>query len=196
MTTLLLLSALLLAPALDAKEAPLVNDDIVKMTAAGLSAETIVAKIQTSRVDFRTDTDALVALASARVPDVVIRAMIERQAKPSPKIQRAASQQPPDPLRRKRFDISIERKRGGRCTIAELELTTDGLRTKGCHEELLSAWNGIESVCYAFGFRGTLVLRVAGQERRITTTTPAEMKAVRDSIRSRSPKTVEVSGCK
>lgn len=180
---------LAVATALHAGEPPLTNNDIVKMAAAGLSAETIVAKIQASRVDFRTDTDSLVALASARVPDAVIKAMIQRQAKP-------AAAKPNPASARKRFAVNIQKEGGGRCTQAELTLTTTQLHLAGCREEVLANWSGIENVCYVFGFRGTLVMHLPGGEHRITTTTPAEMKAIRDAIRSRSPKTVEVTGCK
>ena len=45
------------------------NADIVKLVKAGLSAETIEAKIAASDADFDTSTEALVALADAGVPD-------------------------------------------------------------------------------------------------------------------------------
>lgn len=59
--------------------ATLGNADVVKLVQAGLSAETIEAKIASSSDhDFDTSTDALVALAQQGVPDRVIRAMIQR----------------------------------------------------------------------------------------------------------------------
>ena len=198
--TLLLLAALLVLPhAAHADEVPLTNADVVRMTAAGLSAETIITKIRASRSDFRTDTDSLVALAAEHVHDAVIREMINRGA---------AGSQPAEPkangelrarrstsgARRKRFDeVSV-----GYCDHAQLELTTTGLKTTGCHEtDVDLAWTDIESVCYVFGFRGTMAIRTsAGQEKRISTTTPAEMKSVRDSVRSRSAKTRETTGCR
>jgi hypothetical protein len=54
----------------------LTNNDILTMTKAGLSAETIIAKISTSRTAFSVDTQGLVALKQAGVPDTVITAML------------------------------------------------------------------------------------------------------------------------
>ena len=102
------------------------------------------------------------------------------------------------PARVKRFDeISVITKSGGHCDHAQLELTTAGIKTTGCHEsDVQVAWSGVESICYVYGFHGTLVIRTGAGEQRISTTTPAEMKSVRDAIRSRSPKTRETTGCK
>jgi len=98
----------------------------------------------------------------------------------------------------KRFEeVSVETKGRGRCDHAALAITTSGLKTSGCHEaDVDVSWSQIERVCYIFGFRGTFVIRTAGKERRILTTTPAELKSVRDAVRSRSPKTREITGCR
>ena len=66
------------ASIVSAAEPPLTNDDVVKLSRAGLSAETIVTKIRAADTAFATDTEALVALANAGVADVVIRAMIDK----------------------------------------------------------------------------------------------------------------------
>lgn len=213
-STLLLLAMLLLKPLIaGADEAPLTNADVFRMTSAGLSAQTIVAKISTSRGDYRTDTDSLVALASSHVDDSVIRAMIERQsvAVVAPPGQPAAAPAPPSPparspapgripsaSRRKRFEeVTVETRGGGHCDHADLEVTSSGLKTTGCHETDINVlWSAVDSVCYVFGFRGTLIVRTATEERRISTTTPVAMKTVRDAIRSRWPKTRETTGCR
>jgi hypothetical protein len=57
------------------------NADIVKMTTAGLGADTIVLKIETSTTQFDTSTDALAVLKAAGVPDVAIVAMIKAGAR-------------------------------------------------------------------------------------------------------------------
>ncbi|MBI3950183.1 MAG: hypothetical protein HY314_06990 [Acidobacteria bacterium] len=56
----------------------LTNDSIIKMVNAGLKAETIIRKIEASRVDFDLSTDGLIALKKANVPDDVINAMQEK----------------------------------------------------------------------------------------------------------------------
>jgi hypothetical protein len=47
------------------------------MLSAGLTAEIVMAKINSSRCDFDTSPDALTALKSAKVPDDVILAMVK-----------------------------------------------------------------------------------------------------------------------
>ena len=52
------------------------------MLSAGLTAEIIIAKINSSRCDFDTSPDALTALKSAKVPDDVILAMVKGPTSP------------------------------------------------------------------------------------------------------------------
>ena len=52
------------------------NDDVILLSEAGLEAETIVAKIQTSPTNFDTSVEALVLLKEAGVSDAVIAAML------------------------------------------------------------------------------------------------------------------------
>ncbi|MCS6817203.1 MAG: hypothetical protein N0A16_09845 [Blastocatellia bacterium] len=60
----------------------LTNESIIKMVNAGLTAETIIRKIEASRVDFDLSTDGLIALKKANVPEDVIHAMQEKQSEP------------------------------------------------------------------------------------------------------------------
>src|SRR5690349_15652396 len=60
-----------------AQVAPLKNDDIVDLTKAGLSAESIIAKIKRSECKFETEPGDLVKLKEERVSNEVIQAMIE-----------------------------------------------------------------------------------------------------------------------
>ena len=62
-----------------AAEPPLTNADVLGLFGAGLSAETIVAKIDASRCAFETDVDSLVALKRDGLPDAVLQAMIRCQ---------------------------------------------------------------------------------------------------------------------
>jgi hypothetical protein len=57
----------------------LTNEDVIKLTAAGLSDSAIVAKIRSTETSFKTDTDALVALRKAGVSSAVIEAMLTRK---------------------------------------------------------------------------------------------------------------------
>lgn len=59
-------------------EEHLTNRSIIALTAAGLSADLITAKIATSSCVFDTSTNGLLALKQAKVDDTVIKAMLER----------------------------------------------------------------------------------------------------------------------
>ena len=62
----------------------LTNDDIVRLSKAGLPASVIVAKITSSRTDFDTSVDALVALSEAEVDAKVLEAMTNAGAPAAP----------------------------------------------------------------------------------------------------------------
>jgi hypothetical protein len=115
------------------------NADIVKLVKAGLSAETIEAKIAASETKFDTSTDALVALASDGVPDRVIRAMIG--AKPAAAPARAAAQTAA-PARRvtkaaarrftsRRYEVTLLGANGGKCE-GELRIDGNGIKATRC----------------------------------------------------------------
>lgn len=67
-----------------ALEAPLTNEDVVKLATLGLGDDIVVAKIkQVSRIDFKLDTESLVALKQQGVSAAIIAAMLDRDtAKP------------------------------------------------------------------------------------------------------------------
>jgi hypothetical protein len=78
-------------------EPGLTNDDVVKLAAAGLDDEVVVAKVKSAaRVQFDLSTDALLALKAMNVSKFVVAAMIEhdaaQQASPSPKTSPSPSQ--------------------------------------------------------------------------------------------------------
>jgi hypothetical protein len=56
---------------------PLTNEDIIAMSKAGLTVEIIRAKVRTSQPQYRLDSTDLIELKAAKVPDDVIRAMVE-----------------------------------------------------------------------------------------------------------------------
>ena len=165
--------------------ATLGNADIVKLVKAGLSAETIEAKIVSSDADFDTSTDALVALAADGVPDRVIRVMIERdQVAPAP------SPVPPVPPRApsRRYDVTLHTDGGGKCE-AEVRIDGKGIKASRCRTlDFELHWSELENVCYTYGFRGELVLKSTNNERRLSTTTPAEAKRLVEHIRAAAPK--------
>lgn len=79
----MLLAILLLASPLALADGALTNAEIIKMTKAGLANDIIVAKVQQApSVDFKLETDDLIALKDAGVPQAVITAMLERQTAP------------------------------------------------------------------------------------------------------------------
>jgi hypothetical protein len=55
----------------------LTNDDILHLTAAGISADIIVAKIKASKCHFDTSPAELIALRGKSIPDAVILAMVQ-----------------------------------------------------------------------------------------------------------------------
>jgi hypothetical protein len=66
-----------------AQEAPLANADVVKLCKLDLGDEVVVAKINQARaVDFKLDTDSLVALKQEGVSKGVITAMLSRTSAP------------------------------------------------------------------------------------------------------------------
>lgn len=188
--------------------ATLGNADVVKLVKAGLSAETIEAKIVASETDFDTSTDALVALANDGVPDRIIKRMIERDgqpavaqpatATPAPNLQPMANHQPPtksSSALTRRYDVTVHADGGGKCE-AELRIDGKGVKASRCKaQDFELAWTDIQNVCVVYGFRGELVLKTADRERRISTTTPVEAKRLAEHIRLNAPK-LPVSECR
>lgn len=74
--------ALLVATGLAAQgERPLTNDDILKMVAAGFDEETVIKLITASTTAFDTSVDSLMGLKQAGVPEKVIAAMLDAEAR-------------------------------------------------------------------------------------------------------------------
>lgn len=179
--------------------ATLGNADIVKLVKAGLTAETIEAKIAASDTDFDTSTDALVALAGAGVPDRVIRAMIEhdRIVPPVPPVPPVAPAAPAPPrVSSRRYDVTVHADQAGKCE-AEVRIDGKGIKATRCKAlDFDLRWSELESVCYTYGFRGELVLKTPDRERRLSTTTPAEAKRLVEHIRGAAAPRVPVGECR
>lgn len=70
---------------------PLTNNEVVSMVKAGLRADVIIAKVQTSECAFDTSPVALEKLKAAGVPETVMLAMVEAPNAGTPN-ERAATQ--------------------------------------------------------------------------------------------------------
>jgi len=57
----------------------LTNKTVVDMVAAGLGSDIIIKKIKTTQTDFNVTAEGLIDLKTSKVPDDVIKAMIDRQ---------------------------------------------------------------------------------------------------------------------
>jgi hypothetical protein len=74
----LLIFILIFSFAAFAQTETLTNLQIIEMSKAGLAAEIVLKKIESSRVDFNVSTDALIALKKSGVADEIISAMLEK----------------------------------------------------------------------------------------------------------------------
>jgi hypothetical protein len=78
-----------------AAEAPLTNADVVKLCKLDLGDEVVIAKIDEARVvDFKLDTDGLVALKQDGLSKDVITAMLKRAAAVDGNVRKLGAQQP------------------------------------------------------------------------------------------------------
>jgi hypothetical protein len=100
-------------PPASPSSAELTNKDVLEMAKAGLSAEIILAKIQTSACNFDTSPSALIDLKSAGIPEAVILAMVKSPKQARLKEERAPStpSQPAEPSQRqvKASEVQAER---------------------------------------------------------------------------------------
>lgn len=60
-------------------QAAMSNDDVVGMVAAGLGESIIITKIKNSTINFDLSTPALIKLSEAKVPELVIKTMLDEQ---------------------------------------------------------------------------------------------------------------------
>jgi hypothetical protein len=85
-TALACFAVLAVAAMAAAQSAPIHNQDVIKMVKGGLSESVIIEKINASATEFDTSADGLVALGEAKVPDSIIKLMIDKSqsSQPSP----------------------------------------------------------------------------------------------------------------
>ena len=98
--TLVLVAALWLATLAvgQDQEEVLTNTDIIALTEAGVPAEAIVIKIESTRSDFDTTVEQLIALSRAGVDASVVAAMTKKDTIEAPKAE-AEPEPPPQPER-------------------------------------------------------------------------------------------------
>jgi hypothetical protein len=76
----LITSLLFHAAAISQSSEVLTNKSITSLTSAGMSKKVILSKIQSSKCNFTTDTDALIALKKSGVDQDVIDAMVDKMS--------------------------------------------------------------------------------------------------------------------
>lgn len=159
-----------------AQTTPMHNEDVIRLVRAGLSEELVLAKIRMSETSFDMSTDAMVALAEARVPEPVIKAMMASTASPT-EVPAAApvGSEPPAPAPTaapapgELLLADLARTRGLCSAFGDLRATTKALVyvpvkvTKVCEDYLSSTafeipWGELKSVCFEYAISGTLVL--------------------------------------
>lgn len=97
MRKILLMTALCFGLTGTAFAQALTNTDIIKLLEAGLGAEVLVAKIESSEeTDFSTEIDDILSLKNQNVPDSVIAAMVTASSKVGEPVELSADS--PDPM--------------------------------------------------------------------------------------------------
>jgi hypothetical protein len=158
-STLLLVSSLLFqASAGSLPPEVLTNTQVVRLLEAGLPADLVVEKIRRSPCRFTTDTDALVELTKQKVPERVIRAMLEAPVAaapapaattPAPPPVAPASASPVPALAAPSAPVSVpsavpaERPTFSRLSVAH-DLTWKGAKTLDCNGTLAITIEGFE----------------------------------------------------
>lgn len=104
----------------------LTNETVLKMVAANLNAVIIVSKIRTSKTNFDLSTDELIRLQKAKVPDEVIKAMVDSSSSESARISRigagdASRTDPNDPLSPHEAGVYYLQDVGGQKTLIQME---------------------------------------------------------------------------
>lgn len=203
-TFLVALAVVLLSGALAAAEAPLTNADIVKLVKAGVSADTIVAKIQASATAFATDTDSLVALANEKVPNAVIQAMMARpSAVPATEAPPAAAPAaPPEQAKAEVTKVVVQgiyRTRGICTARGEVTMTPQTFAFKAlekspvCSEEAFGqsstefAWGEVSRACFEYAATGAVQVWLKDGRDMSFKATRAEIEDLAARIKSLRP---------
>jgi hypothetical protein len=107
-------------------EEVLTNESVVKMVRANLSTIIIVSKIRTSKTQFNLATDELIRLQKERVPDDVIKAMVDASSSQSARISQLGAgdvtkTDPNDPLAPHEAGIYLYEEKDGKRQMTQLE---------------------------------------------------------------------------
>jgi hypothetical protein len=104
----------------------LTNETIMKMVRANLNSLIIVSKIRTSKTKFDLSTDELIRLQQARVPDDVIKAMVDSSSFESQRISQTGAgdvtrTDPNDPLSPHEAGIYYYQEKDGKKELVQME---------------------------------------------------------------------------
>jgi hypothetical protein len=80
MLAVMMLGVLAMAQGAGQASQPLANQSVIEMVHAGVAEDIIISKVQNSAANYDLSTDGLIALSKEKVPNSVIKAMIEAQA--------------------------------------------------------------------------------------------------------------------
>ncbi|MBZ5590358.1 MAG: hypothetical protein LAO05_17545 [Acidobacteriia bacterium] len=203
--TLAAVAVALVSAAFAAAEAPLTNSDIVKLVKAGVSAETIIAKIQTSETAFATDTDSLVALAGEKVPNSVIQAMMARSAAPTAVSTAVPAPAPAAAPEMPRAEVTqvvvkgIYRTRGICTARGELTMTPQKFAFKAveksplCSEDAFGksstefAWDDLSRICFEYAATGAVQIWLKDGQDMSFKATRAEIEDLAARMKSLRP---------
>jgi hypothetical protein len=207
--SLVIALALLAACAGFAAEGPIGNADVIRMVNAGLSADVILAKIESAETDFDTSTDALVALGEAKVPESVIKAVLARpgktataakpEATPTATATPAASGTPgAKPAPGELLLAEVYRTRGLCTALGDLRATPEALIflptkfTKVCEEYFSKAefelkFAEMTEVCFEYAVSGTVTITLKdGRDFSIKETIP-RIEGLEKKLRAMHP---------
>ena len=104
----------------------LTNETVIKMVNANLNPIIIVSKIRTSKTSFDLTTDELIRLQQLKVPDEVIKAMVDSASSQSSRIAEAGAgdvtrTDPGDPLSHHEGGIYYLKERDGKRELIQIE---------------------------------------------------------------------------
>lgn len=202
-TSLILTLALMAASAALAADPPLGNADVIAMVKAGLSADVILAKIESSPTAFDTSTDGLVGLGEAKVPDSVIKAMMARPATTStaptaPPAAAGSGEAKPAVARGELLLDSVYRTRGLCTALGDLRATREALIflptkiTKVCEEYFSKAefelpFTALKEVCFEYAVSGTMAITLKdGQDFSLKESIP-RMEGLEKKLKASYP---------
>lgn len=127
MLTLLFFSVTLQAQAISPVGGEVMtNESVITMVKAGLGADIIISKIQTSKSNFNVSTDELVRLGSLKVPGEIIKAMVLASSSEAVRDSRTGAgdslkTDPNDPLSAHEAGIYLYEERDGKKQMIQLE---------------------------------------------------------------------------